>query len=823
MNNMKHKILSLLVLLLTAVTGAWAQGAFSSDPYTSTTEFNSVSVKSSMTLNINEGVIVTVNSGLTIEDGVTLTLTGGGRLSVYGKSGAWGRDAFYEEGNRIVEATAGGDGNPAIILNDNAKIVIDNGEIYAEGGQGGFGGADATAGTNQPDGAAGNAFSRFPTIDGATLYYKSSNEWFKYTSGDQTLYNKMKAVPATFEVTTNKAQGETTFTEASFQMPAFDATAEYELVRDMQDATNPVAFSGIPTDGKIFVKKGDDGKYQPAEALNIQLIDPLAATDAQNIIGSSDITIKVLKGDDSTGPVEYDQENPITLDAFLADMKPGFYWIKAEGTTDGAYDGTVYSTEMWLTEAYNLMLNTNPEKLDKVSFTVGGTATTVSKENPIIKNVETGKSVKLSVSEGYMFSDMFTGYKVNFTPAGDALAWTKVGCYYWGDYGNNNIFNPVQWPGVEMQKNGNSWETTINVNGLTNIIFNDFQTNNQQTSDLPFASGAADNLGSYTIADAVEMTYNNAKTEATFSMPASNVGMNFNVKRNLSVKTAAEMAERIRINKTGDTYSPIQMTDVQPTVTNNLDAQNPVVLEFGKDYSTTLQKKGEGQDEWIDTQDYGVGTYRLMVTGNGEYGGTCYTNEFELYAGYEVTVAAGEYITYYSNEALMVEDTDAQLYTVSNVTDTEAVLSDKIKVAPKETPLLVYNKSEESKTFLLIPTDETADEVTPAKEFKGSLTEGEIPASSAVTDYYALNGKAFVWVKYAIEIGANKCWLQIGDQPAAARAMTRSIVGGGDTTNMDDVRWQMEDGNYYDLQGRKVEKPNRKGIYIHNGKKVIVR
>ena len=98
MNNMKHKILSLLALLLTAATGAWAQGAFSSDPYTSTTEFNDVSVTSSMTLNINQGVIVTVNSGLTIEDGVTLTLTGGGRLSVFGKSGNWGRDASYEEG-----------------------------------------------------------------------------------------------------------------------------------------------------------------------------------------------------------------------------------------------------------------------------------------------------------------------------------------------------------------------------------------------------------------------------------------------------------------------------------------------------------------------------------------------------------------------------------------------------------------------------------------------------------------------------------------------------------------------------------------------------
>ena len=192
-------------------------------------------------------------------------------------------------------------------------------------------------------------------------------------------------------------------------------------------------------------------------------------------------------------------------------------------------------------------------------------------------------------------------------------------------------------------------------------------------------------------------------------------------------------------------------------------------------------------------------------------------------AGYEITVGPGEYATFFKEVALYVEDEDAVLYTIANVTDTEAQLSDAIKVAPAETPLLVYNKSEESKTFLLIPTTNDADEVTPAEEFKGSLTEGKIPASSSTADYYALNGYAFVWVKDAIDIGANKCWLQIGDQPAAARAMTRSIVGGGNTTNMDDVRWQMEDGNYYDLQGRKVEKPNRKGIYIKGGKKVIVR
>ena len=329
---------------------------------------------------------------------------------------------------------------------------------------------------------------------------------------------------------------------------------------------------------------------------------------------------------------------------------------------------------------------------------------------------------------------------------------------------------------------------------------------------------------------AIDVTINDTKTEASFDMPTYDVNVNYELVRDITQKVDVETridgaaTERIRIAKDNDGhYKFVTKQGWQFAAVDKLD--NNKDLTNGELTYTLKMKVG---DEYVaknfDTE-LCPGTWRLEATANAEkpYEGTAYGKDIELYQGYEVTVPAGEYATFYKDENLYTEDKDAVLYTIANVTDTEAQLSDAIKVAPAETPLLVYNKSEESKTFLLIPTTEQADEVTPATEFKGSLTEGEIPASSAVTDYYALNGKAFVWVKNAIEVGANKCWLQIGDQPAAARAMTRSIVGGGNTTNMDDVRWQMEDGNYYDLQGRKVEKPNRKGIYIHNGQKVIVR
>ena len=191
-----------------------------------------------------------------------------------------------------------------------------------------------------------------------------------------------------------------------------------------------------------------------------------------------------------------------------------------------------------------------------------------------------------------------------------------------------------------------------------------------------------------------------------------------------------------------------------------------------------------------------------------------------------MTVGAGEYATFYKDENLYTEDEDAELYTIASVTDTEAVLSDAIKVAPAETPLLVYNKSEQDKTFLLIPTtDKTPNNVTAATQFVGTLEATTIPASTTGADNYALNGYAFVWVKNEIAVAANKCWLQIGNQPAAARAMTRSIVGGNGTTGIDAIEnVTIDNEGWYDLQGRKLQSaPNRKGIYIHNGKKVVVR
>ena len=77
------KLLSLLALLMTVASGAWAQ--WTGGTYTATTneELGAITVGADATLTINEGVTVTVSGGINA-NGHTLTVNGAGTLTVTG-------------------------------------------------------------------------------------------------------------------------------------------------------------------------------------------------------------------------------------------------------------------------------------------------------------------------------------------------------------------------------------------------------------------------------------------------------------------------------------------------------------------------------------------------------------------------------------------------------------------------------------------------------------------------------------------------------------------------------------------------------------------
>ncbi len=324
--------------------------------------------------------------------------------------------------------------------------------------------------------------------------------------------------------------------------------------------------------------------------------------------------------------------------------------------------------------------------------------------------------------------------------------------------------------------------------------------------------------------------------EASFKMPANDVTATYTIKRDMSVDIAGEMADRIRIKKNNNVFEPVDASQMNPVVKDNLDAEHPVTMTVTTDYTLQLQKQGETEDSWTDVTALSVGTFRYKITGAGNYSGIAYSNTFKLFLGYELEIAAGKYATFYMDEAVTVDtetSPDGELYTITEVneTATEATLSDAITVAPANTPLLVKNKAAETKTILLIPTTETAATVTFYEGFKGTL-EAKTTANNETygpwnraegKKYYGFNGTDFVWIREAGNVAAHRCWIELSTTAASAAPQIRLIFSS--TTGIESVdREQSTVDGWYDLNGRRLPgKPTKKGVYIVNGKKMVVK
>jgi hypothetical protein len=258
----------------------------------------------------------------------------------------------------------------------------------------------------------------------------------------------------------------------------------------------------------------------------------------------------------------------------------------------------------------------------------------------------------------------------------------------------------------------------------------------------------------------------------------------------------------------------------------NYDPENPAyngTLMNYKDQIILNMQTGGSAPEPVAIEDLTVTLDNISFTMPNGNVTLNYTIE---HPGTEITVPAGAYITYYTDKAIMTYDTDVQLMTVSSVTDNAVNVTEET-VVPNETPMLIYNGTDADKTVWLSYADElgiTVGTVTTAAEFKGTLdaktfTEDEMAAK----DYYVCTGQNFVWVRSAGTIGANKCWIELTkDAPKNARP----IVLDGEATGIDTVvkGSALENGVWYDLNGRRLQgAPTQKGVYVINGKKVVIK
>lgn len=182
-----------------------------------------------------------------------------------------------------------------------------------------------------------------------------------------------------------------------------------------------------------------------------------------------------------------------------------------------------------------------------------------------------------------------------------------------------------------------------------------------------------------------------------------------------------------------------------------------------------------------------------------------------------VSVSDAGYATYATTNNIVVpKSNDVEVMTVKVNDDNSTITLNDVAagtVIPANTGILV--KADQGDYNFVVTSDE-------GKELENnSLVAAKEAVTSDGSKYFALtkigDKVGFAVVNNGVKIPAGKAYLEV---PAATAAKFFSLDG--EATGINSVKTAKADGAYYTLEGVKTTKPV-KGLYIHNGKKIVVK
>ena len=222
-----------------------------------------------------------------------------------------------------------------------------------------------------------------------------------------------------------------------------------------------------------------------------------------------------------------------------------------------------------------------------------------------------------------------------------------------------------------------------------------------------------------------------------------------------------------------------------------------------------------------------AGTATVTFTFRGNYGGTT-TKNFTIYYVAETfsrsATPAYNYCTYYHpTEKLKAVGGDVFFCTL-NDTKTDVMLTQVLSNVINAGVPVMLRTSSTSKAVKLYATDAADETYSGTNALTGVGSSEAYPVGKPVTSsdkIFIFDGESFVWatsghlVKHKafindIGFSFSRIYIVYGDDETTGLIPTEDV---GD--NMEDV--------WYDLMGNRINKPTRKGLYILNGKKVLVK
>ena len=303
-----------------------------------------------------------------------------------------------------------------------------------------------------------------------------------------------------------------------------------------------------------------------------------------------------------------------------------------------------------------------------------------------------------------------------------------------------------------------------------------------------FGASVPQNAGTHTVKATIAETANYQGKEVTNTFSIA--------KADFSLVTIADIANK---TFTGEA--------IEPDVTVTFKGKAVDASEYTVGYSNNVN----------------VGTATATITGLGNYQGTL-TTTFEIVR--EVAISFSEnnsWMSYYAEEDLAIPH-ELEAYAVTGVDGTEVKVQKLDYIPSNQGVLLTYKEvmPQEESVFFHACTD--VPEVKPQNQLSGVAAATLVSTLTADgSSIYVLYNDEFVKTTSGT-IKANRCYLPLGMNVNVNSRLTISFADDdNETTAIEHVnRETITNNQYYDMQGRKVAQP-AKGLYIVNGKKVVIK